>query len=372
MNEKNKNNKNQINVKNLFSNDNYNFIKIEEEKYKQSNLLDILGVQDNVKVSPSEFKIKKDFMSRTDIVEINMIQNDLSFKMGIINKELDSILQKYGYKIYNYTEKNIKLKTQIEEYLNTMHQKKLIKNEINKKYIDNSAKLIMKGLRQKKLKKILNYLYELKNIKNDVIYLDNILISDDYFEIKDISNKINNLKNRMKEYREKFKIKNRLKLFKNVENRIKSYESKGEEKMFTQFTLNLEKILNICLIYKKEDYENLKKSGNYDINNIQKWNLEKQKETKNNFFFMNEDFELIENQTNKFIKYLLIYNNTNINLITNLLLSILDMYETIIKDGMDMNIITSKYKEILRKIILNNFDLIEKESNNKLVIIYII
>ena len=176
----------------------------------------------------------------------------------------------------------------------------------------------------------------------------------------------------MKEYREKFKIKNRLKLFKNVENRIKSYESKGEEKMFTQFTLNLEKILNICLIYKKEDYENLKKSGNYDINNIQKWNLEKQKETKNNFFFMNEDFELIENQTNKFIKYLLIYNNTNINLITNLLLSILDMYETIIKDGMDMNIITSKYKEILRKIILNNFDLIEKESNNKLVIIYII
>ena len=48
------------------------------------------------------------------------------------------------------------------------------------------------------------------------------------------------------------------------------------------------------------------------------------------------------------------------------------MYETIIKDGMDMNIITSKYKEILRKIILNNFDLIEKESNNKLVIIYII
>ena len=66
------------------------FIKIEEEKYKQSNLLDILGVQENVKVSPDKFRIKQDFISRTDVVEINMIQNDLSFKMGIINKELDS------------------------------------------------------------------------------------------------------------------------------------------------------------------------------------------------------------------------------------------------------------------------------------------
>ena len=68
--------------------------KNEEEKYKPSNLLDILGVQENIRISPKEFKIKNDFLSRTDIVEISMIQNDLSFKMGIINKELDSILEK--------------------------------------------------------------------------------------------------------------------------------------------------------------------------------------------------------------------------------------------------------------------------------------
>ena len=134
------------------------FIKIEEEKYKPSNLLDILGVQENVKVSPDKFRIKQDFISRTDIVEINMIQNDLAFKMGIINKELDSILQQYGKKIYNYTEKNSELKNKIEEYLNNMNKKKKIKKEINKKYITNSSKLIMKGLRKSKLKKILNYI----------------------------------------------------------------------------------------------------------------------------------------------------------------------------------------------------------------------
>jgi hypothetical protein len=83
---------------------NKNLIK-QEEKYKQSNLLDILGVQENIRISPKDFKIKNDFLSRTDIVEISMIQNDLAFKMGIINKELDSILEKNGHKIYNYTEK---------------------------------------------------------------------------------------------------------------------------------------------------------------------------------------------------------------------------------------------------------------------------
>ena len=229
------------------------FIKIEEEKYKPSNLLDILGVQENVKISPDKFKIKRDFMSRTDVVEINMIQNDLAFKMGIINKELDSILQQYGKKIYNYTEKNAELKNKIEEYLNNMNKKKNIKKEINKKYIDNSSKLIMKGLRKDKIKKILNYLYSLRNIKNEVDNLDTILSSNNYFEIKNLGNNISQIRTKMKEYKENFKIKNRIKVFKGIENKIKTCENKIEERMFDQFTLNIEKLLNICLIYKSAD-----------------------------------------------------------------------------------------------------------------------
>ena len=58
---------------------------------------------------------------------------------------------------------------------------------------------------------------------------------------------------------------------------------------------------------------------------------------------MNEDFELTEAHANKFIKYLLIYNNLNSKIIYNLLLSILDMFDTIIKDGMDMGLITIRY-----------------------------
>ena len=349
---------------------NKNLIK-QEEKYKQSNLLDILGVQENIRISPKDFKIKNDFLSRTDIVEISMIQNDLAFKMGIINKELDSILEKNGHKIYNYTEKNISLKTKIEEYLQNVKHKRLAKQEINKKYIDNSTNLIIKGFRKNKIYKLLSYLYALEEIRKEVKQLDIILISDDYYKIRDISNKISEIKSKIKAYRQNFKIKTRFRIFKNIENKIKTYESKGEERMIQQFYLNIENLLNHCLIYKKEDMDEIKKSGEVDKTKLEKWNLTKEK-TENNFFFMNEDFELIESHTNKFIKYLLIYNNINTSIICDLLLSILDMFDIIIKDGMDINLIVDKYKEALRKIIVNNFDLIEKESNNKLVIIYII
>ena len=115
--------------------------------------------------------------------------------------------------------------------------------------------------------------------------------------------------------------------------------------------------------------DKIKNSGEIDKTKLEKWNLTKEKETANNFFFMNEDFELIESHTNKFIKYLLIYNNINTRIISDLLLSILDMFDIIIKDGMDIHSIVDIYKEVLRKIIVNNFDLIEKESNNKLVIL---
>ena len=347
-------------------------LKKLEEKYKQSNLLDILGVQNNIRVSPKEFRIKNDFLSRTDIVEISMIQNDLSFKTGIINKELDFILEKHGNKIYNYTEKNISLKAQLEGYLQNVKHKKLAKKEIIKNYVDNSTKIIMKGFRKNKIYKFLEYLKGLEEIRKEVKQLDIILISDDYYKIRDISNKISEIKSKIKAYRETFKIKQRFKVFRNIENKIKTYESKGEERMIEQFSINIEKLLDNCLIYKKENMDKIKNSGEIDKTKLEKWNLTKEKETSNNFFFMNEDFELIESHTNKFIKYLLIYNNINTRIISELLLSILDMFDIIIKDGMDIHLIVDIYKEVLRKIIVNNFDLIEKESNNKLVIIYII
>ena len=78
---------------------------MEKKDYKPSNLLDILGVQEKIEAPSNEFKIKTDFLSRTDPYEIAMIKEDLSFKTGVIDKELNHILQSQANQLYNYIEK---------------------------------------------------------------------------------------------------------------------------------------------------------------------------------------------------------------------------------------------------------------------------
>ena len=89
------------------SDDNNYKIKKEKTIYKKSNLLDILGVQENIAEEPKKFKIKNDFLSRKDPYELKMIKEDLSFKTGVIDKELNHILEYQANTLYNYILNNI-------------------------------------------------------------------------------------------------------------------------------------------------------------------------------------------------------------------------------------------------------------------------
>ena len=104
-----------------------NKIKNEKGKYKRSNLLDILGVQDDIAEDPKYFKIKSDFLSRKDPYELKMIKEDLSFKTGVIDKELNHILESEATTLYNYIENNIDLNKKIDEFSEKMKKKKIIK-----------------------------------------------------------------------------------------------------------------------------------------------------------------------------------------------------------------------------------------------------
>ena len=76
-------------------------------------------------------------------------------------------------------------------------------------------------------------------------------------------------------------MKRGFKTVKNIGNKIKTYENKGEERMINQFCISIERLLTNCLIiYKEEDMDKIKKSGNVDKKKLEKWNLEKEKETK--------------------------------------------------------------------------------------------
>ena len=80
----------------------FNNKKKDDKEYKKSDLLEILGAQENIECDPKDFKIKDDFLSRNSTSELRMIQKDLQFKTGIIDKELDFILMNYPQKLKYY------------------------------------------------------------------------------------------------------------------------------------------------------------------------------------------------------------------------------------------------------------------------------
>ena len=65
---------------------------VKEEDYNESILLDGLGLQDNIIDEPDKFIVKRDFLERTNLDELIMIKDDLVFKMGLIDKEINRIV----------------------------------------------------------------------------------------------------------------------------------------------------------------------------------------------------------------------------------------------------------------------------------------
>ena len=82
------------NSKIIINNKHNNIINnhIIEEDYNESFLLDSLGLQDNIIDNEDQFIIKKDFLERNNIDELIMIKDDLVFKMGLIDKEINRIV----------------------------------------------------------------------------------------------------------------------------------------------------------------------------------------------------------------------------------------------------------------------------------------
>ena len=348
---------------------NRNYIKTDIPKkagdYKKSNLLDILGVQENIIEDPSKFKIKSDFLSRSDPYELQMIKEDLSFKTGVIDKELNHILESEANILYNYIENNIDLKNQINDFSIEMRRKMEYQRILSKKYILNSAKLFLKENKKKQIKKLLIPLKILNELGFCMKQLKIISESDNDNKIKQISDSTNVAKEKVKLLK-KYGIKNQKgNLMYEIENKLTSYENQGELRLNDQLAENLERLFNLTLIYNKdEEKHNVIIVSSDDKNNKKTYNLILEKEDKITFIYNENDFELINE--NIYIKYLLIYNNNKINnKIYKLLISILDMFDIIIKDNMDFSSIFDICQNLFKKIITKNFELIEKISSNK-------
>ena len=354
---------------------NRNFIKKEkkEGEYKKSNLLDILGVQENITDDPKKFRIKTDFLKRGDPYELRMIKEDLSFKTGVIDKELNQILESQANILYNYIENNIDLKNQINDFSLEMKNKIDFQKKLSKNYINNSSKLFLKESKKKQIQKLLIPLKILRDLGMCMKQLKFISLSENDNKIKQISDSTNVAREKLKLLK-KYGVKSQKgNVIFEIESKIQTYENEGEIKLNDQLAENFERLINLTLIYDQKDEIYNKIIKNSNIINKKSYNISKENNTSQNFKYNEEDFELINTEQNIYIKYLLIYNNNKENnKLYNLLISILDMFDIIIKDNMDISSIVDIFKNLFKKIIIKNFEIIEGLSQNKLINVKII
>ncbi len=354
---------------------NRNFIKKEkkEGEYKKSNLLDILGVQENITDDPKKFRIKTDFLKRGDPYELRMIKEDLSFKTGVIDKELNQILESQANILYNYIENNIDLKNQINDFSLEMKNKIDFQKKLSKNYINNSSKLFLKESKKKQIQKLLIPLKILRDLGMCMKQLKFISLSENDNKIKQISDSTNVAREKLKLLK-KYGVKSQKgNVIFEIESKIQTYENEGEIKLNDQLAENFERLINLTLIYDQNDEIYNKIIKNSDIINKKSYNISKENNMSQNFKYNEEDFELINAEQNIYIKYLLIYNNNKENnKLSNLLICILDMFDIIIKDNMDISSIVDIFKNLFKKIITKNFEIIEGLSQNKLINVKII
>ena len=325
---------------------------VKEEDYNESILLDGLGLQDNIIDEPDKFIVKRDFLERTNLDELIMIKDDLVFKMGLIDKEINRIVSENTNCFYDYIENNISIHSEIDNSLNSLTLLRNSKKDLNRKYRQNSIKLLLKGKKKQNLYNLIDICKEfikLYNFSKDLkkIQEDN---SDD--KIKELSDAINNGKNIIKKLRKLDKFR-KLNVINDIELDFLNHENKGEENLVLQFSKYVQTIFEYCLIFDKNNFIN-------EITELKKteYNLEKEEDKKNNINLLENDF--IENN----LMFLLIYNNINENTkngkIRNKLISIIEMLSLIIKDNVDIFSIVGSLNQVFKNLVLNNYDKVHK------------
>ena len=363
-------------INNRHSKYNINNDKNNENKiYKKSNLLDILGVQKGIDMPSEKFRIKDDFLSRSDITEINMIKKDLSFKTSIIDKELESILETQSGKFYNYIEKNDNFVKQISYYADDIKLKREMLKIIKRNYMNNNMKLIIKEKKKKELNILLKITHYMNDLKNYINYLKNLSVITNKNEsnIKEIGEYTNLAKEKIELLKKYFKNKE-CKFLISIEKIVNIYENKSQLNLIQQFISNVKILIESCLIYDKDNKIDLQNININNDNYYQKkdWKLELNKNDIKDILFSEKDFELLDNDKNIYIKYLHIYNNYNKDNISQIILNILNLFSLIIKYNNDISFIISLFQEIFINIINYNLKEIEAQTTNKLLLIKII
>ena len=329
-----------------------------KEEYIKSDILDTLGLQEGITNDSNDFLIKRDFLERNDLDEINMIKDDLVFKTTVIDKELNAIIKENSNDLVNYIESNKNLNNIIDKFVKIMETRNKYKNFLKKNYMINNAKLILINNKKNNLIKLKEVLKLLIGLDKHVYAIENLNNEEDN-NIKEISDNLNNIKEKVRKVKNLL-INKKINIINETEKNLLIYEMKGEQQLNIQFQLNIEKLFNNSLIYDKINNLNL----NIKFKET-KFNLEKEVDIKNNLIYVDNDFSYENNNDNIFVNFLLFYNNiqNNQSRIRNILISLLDMLDIIIKDNADIMELVEKLRENFKNIIIKHFEIIQNLQN---------
>ena len=328
-----------------------------KEEYIKSDILDTLGLQEGITNDSNDFLIKRDFLERNDLDEINMIKDDLVFKTTVIDKELNAIIKENSNDLVNYIESNKNLNNIIDKFVKIMETRNKYKNFLKKNYMINNAKLILINNKKNNLIKLKEVLKLLIGLDKHVYAIENLNNEEDN-NIKEISDNLNNIKEKVRKVKNLL-INKKINIINETEKNLLIYEMKGEQQLNIQFQLNIEKLFNNSLIYEKINNLNL----NIKFKET-KFNLEKEVDIKNNLIYVDNDFSYENNNDNIFVNFLLFYNNiqNNQSRIRNILISLLDMLDIIIKDNADIMELVENLRENFKNII-KHFEIIQNLQN---------
>ena len=329
-----------------------------KEEYIKSDILDTLGLQDGITNDSNNFLIKRDFLERNDLDEINMIKDDLVFKTTVIDKELNAIIKENSNDLVKYIESNENLNNIIDKYVNIMETRNKYKNFLKKNYMINNAKLILINNKKNNLLKLKKVLKSLIGLDKHINEIENFNNEEDN-NIKEISDNLNNIKEKIRKVKNLL-VNKKINIINEAEKNLLIYEMKGEQQLNIQFQLNIEKLFNNSLIYEKINNLNL----NIKFKET-KFDLEKEVDIKNNLIYVDNDFNYENNDDNIFVNFLLFYNNiqNNQSRIRNILISLLDMLDIIIKDNADIMELVEKLRENFKNIIIKHFEIIQNLQN---------
>ena len=329
-----------------------------KEEYIKSDILDTLGLQEGITNDSNDFLIKRDFLERNDLDEINMIKDDLVFKTTVIDKELNAIIKENSNDLVNYIESNKNLNNIIDKFVKIMETRNKYKNFLKKNYMINNAKLILINNKKNNLIKLKEVLKLLIGLDKHVYAIENLNNEEDN-NIKEISDNLNNIKEKVRKVKNLL-INKKINIINETEKNLLIYEMKGEQQLNIQFQLNIEKLFNNSLIYDKINNLNL----NIKFKET-KFNLEKEVDIKNNLIYVDNDFSYENNNDNIFVNFLLFYNNiqNNQSRIRNILISLLDMLDIIIKDNADIMELVENLRENFKNIIIKHFEIIQNLQN---------